>query len=124
VPFLARRYLEQRFGIDVQDLHHCGNWWLDVELRPSPATERQIIGRRMTPAEEFATAERAAAVQFGLEGTPPPYVREPLLNGAAREAFLPRGMAPAKPVSTGDPPSLPTRRGFGPVVQPAGPKPS
>lgn len=78
----------------------------------------------MTPAEECATAERAAAVQFGLEGTPPPYVREPLLNGAAREAFLPRGMAPAKPVSTGDPPSLPTRRGFGPVVQPAGPKPS
>lgn len=124
VPFLARRYLDQRFGIDVQDLHHRGNWWLDVELRPSVATERQIIGRRMSPAEEFATAERAAAMQFGLDGTPPLFVREPLLNRPAREAILPRGVAPAKPVSTGDQPPLPTRRGFGPLVNPAEPKAS
>lgn len=124
VPFLARRYLDQRFGIDVQDLHHRGNWWLDVELRPSTATERQIIGRRMSPAEEFATAEQTAADQFGLDGTPPLFVREPLRTWPAREAILPRGVAPAKPVSTGEQPPLPTRRGFGPLVTPPAPEAS
>jgi len=123
VPFSARRYLDQRFGVDVQDLHHRGNWWLDVELRPSSGTDRQIIGRRMSPAEEFAVAEREAAIQFGRDGTPPLFVREPLLSGPAREAILPRGVAPAKPVSIGDPVPLPTQRGFGPLVQRSDPEP-
>jgi hypothetical protein len=117
VPFLARRYLDQRFGIDVQDLHHRGNWWLDVELRPSSEVERQILGRRMSPAEEFGSAEREATIQFGRDGTPPLFVREPLLSRPASEAILPRGVTPAKPVSIGDPGPLPTQRGFGPLVQ-------
>jgi hypothetical protein len=117
VPFLARRYLDQQFGIDVQDLHHRGNWWLDVELRPSSGTERQIIGRRMSPADEFAVAEREANLQFRRDGTPPLFVREPLRSWPARNAILPRGMAPARPVSIGDPTPLPTQRGFGPLVQ-------
>lgn len=124
VPFLARRYLDQRFGIDVQDLHHRGNWWLDVELRPSSETERQILGRRMSPADEFAVAEREAAIQLGREGTPPLFVREPLLSRPAREAILPRGVTPAKPVSIGDPAPLPTQRGFGPLVQRSEPEAS
>lgn len=124
VPFLARRYLDQRFGLDVQDLHHRGNWWLDVELRPSSETERQIIGRRMTPGEEFVVAEREASIQFGRDGTPPLFVREPLLSRPAREAILPRGVAPAKPVSIGDPVPLPTQRGFGPLLRRPEPEPS
>lgn len=123
VPFLARRYLDQRFGIDVQDLHHRGNWWLDVELRPSSGTERQIIGRRMSSAEEFAVAEREATLQFGGKGTPPLFVREPLRSSSARHAILPRGVAPARPVSIGDPAPLPTQRGFGPHVQRLEPEP-
>jgi hypothetical protein len=123
VPFSARRYLDQRFGIDVQDLHHRGNWWLDVELRPSSGTERQIIGRRMSPVEEFEVAEREAAIQFGRDGTPPLFVREPMLSWPAREAVQPRGVALAKPVSIGDPVPLPTQRGFGPLVQRLEPEP-
>lgn len=119
LPLLARKYFEHGYGIDVQELHHRGNWWLDVELQPPQAMQRQIIGRRLNPEAEFTMAEGFAAAECAGSGKSPQYTREPRFVGRGRHAIARDGDAGTDTVASHEAEPLPTLRGFGNLVDAA-----
>lgn len=112
LPLLARKYFEHGYGIDVQELHHRGNWWLDVELQPPQAMQRQIIGRRLNPEAEFTMAEGFAAAECAGSGKSPQYTREPRFVGRGRHAIARDGDAGTDTVASHEAEPLPTLRGL------------
>jgi len=119
LPLPARKYFEHGYGIDVQELHHRGKWWLDVELQPPQSMQRQIIGRRLNPEAEFTMAERFAAAECAGSGKSPQYTREPQFVGRGRHAIGRGGDAGNSRLASNEEEPLPTLRGFGNLVDDA-----
>jgi hypothetical protein len=115
LPLLARTYFQQRFGLDVQRIHHLSNWWLDAELLPPTDIQRRLAGRKLSPQAEYALAIDVTTAMLESSGPKPQYASQPWFAALAAEAIGGDHGATA----TGD--AIRTMRGFGPVLENAAP---
>ncbi len=113
LPILARSFLEDQFGIDMNRIHQRCAWWLDAQINMPESFRRQMIVRRLPPQEEYQYGLQVARSTFAGEPHLPDFVLPPDLEFRRPVAAI---VASNDETPVVDLPPLQTLRGFGDLV--------
>ena len=115
LPRSARRLLQAWCLVDTQPIFYTCNWWLDFEFYPSEALQREMVGRRLTPAQEYEAGRQKAVEHFRAGQSLPRFAAKPKYCFPAAQALR----APENPPSEATL-ELTTMRGLGSLLSSEG----